>query len=101
MIPGVGKAIRDLDIDDNAFSEVESIIYSMTLEERQNPNIIDASRKRRIATGSGREVAQVNQLLKQFEQNPKKAMAMLNKAQGWRRYAREGGGRRRGEDPKW
>lgn len=97
MIPGVGKAIRDLDIDDNAFSEVESIIYSMTLEERQSPNIIDASRKRRIAAGSGREVAQVNQLLKQFEQ-AKKAMAMLNKAQG-------GGGmpgmgrRRRGKRP--
>ncbi|MDO5036455.1 MAG: signal recognition particle protein [Porphyromonas sp.] len=81
MIPGVGKAIRDLDIDDDAFKEVEAIIHSMTEEERSNPKIIDASRKRRISAGSGTEIAQVNQLLRQFDQ-AKKAMKMLNKAQG-------------------
>lgn len=80
MIPGVGKSIKDLDIDDNAFKGVEAIIQSMTLAERENPKIIDASRKKRIAAGSGTEVAQVNQLLKQFEQ-AKKAMQFLNKAQ--------------------
>ena len=71
MIPGVGKAVKNLDIDDDAFKYIEAIIYSMTPEERSNPSIIDASRKRRIAKGSGRDVSEVNQLMKQFSQMSK------------------------------
>lgn len=66
MIPGAGKALKDVDIDDNAFKGVEAIIHSMTPKERQNPQLIDASRKKRIASGSGTSVQEVNQLLKQF-----------------------------------
>ncbi|MBD5201812.1 MAG: signal recognition particle protein [Bacteroides sp.] len=71
MIPGVGKAIKDIDIDDNAFKGIEAIIHSMTPEERANPDIINASRRRRIAAGSGNDLQQVNRLLKQFEQTRK------------------------------
>lgn len=67
MIPGVGKAIKDLDIDDNAFKGIEAIIYSMTPEERRNPAIINGSRRQRIAKGSGTTTQEVNRLLKQFE----------------------------------
>ena len=68
MIPGVGKAVKDLDIDDNAFKNVEAIIQSMTLKERANPDIINNSRKERIARGSGTTMQEVNRLMKQFEQ---------------------------------
>ena len=68
MIPGVGKAIKDIDIDDNAFKSVEAIIHSMTPKERANPDIINASRKERIARGSGTTLQEVNRLMKQFEQ---------------------------------
>lgn len=68
MIPGVGKAIKDIDIDDNAFKSVEAIIYSMTNYERENPAVINASRKQRIAKGSGTNLQEVNRLLKQFEE---------------------------------
>lgn len=68
MIPGAGKALRDIDIDENAFKGVEAIIYSMTPKERRNPQIIDASRKKRIAEGSGTSIQEVNQLLKQFSE---------------------------------
>ena len=68
MIPGVGKAIKDIDIDDNAFKSVEAIISSMTPKERANPDIINASRKERIARGSGTTLQEVNRLMKQFEQ---------------------------------
>ncbi len=68
MIPGAGKALKGLDIDDDAFKHVEAIIHSMTPEERSNPSLLDASRKKRIAKGSGRSVQEVNQLLKQFNQ---------------------------------
>ncbi len=71
MIPGVGKAIKDIDIDDNAFNGIEAIINSMTAQERTNPDIINASRRRRIAAGSGTDLQQVNRLLKQFEQTRK------------------------------
>ncbi|MFJ1328025.1 signal recognition particle protein [Capnocytophaga canimorsus] len=71
MLPGVGKAVKDLDISDDAFKHIEAIIYSMTPSERSNPALIDASRKRRIAKGSGRDVQEVNQLLKQFSQMSK------------------------------
>ena len=68
MIPGVGKAVKDLDIDDNAFKSVEAIIQSMTPKERANPDIINNSRKERIARGSGTTMQEVNRLMKQFEQ---------------------------------
>ena len=68
MIPGVGKALKDVDIDDDAFKGVEAIIYSMTPKERENPDIINGSRRKRIADGSGTTVQEVNRLLKQFEE---------------------------------
>ncbi|MEP6262397.1 MAG: signal recognition particle protein [Gillisia sp.] len=68
MIPGAGKMLKDVDIDDDAFKHVEAIIYSMTPEERSTPTVINANRKKRIAKGSGTSVQQVNQLLKQFNQ---------------------------------
>ncbi len=78
MIPGVGKQIKDLDINDDAFKGIEAMINSMTLEERRNPDIINPSRKQRIAKGSGKELAELNQFLKQFEQM-KDMMKMMNK----------------------
>jgi signal recognition particle subunit SRP54 len=71
MIPGAGKALKGLDIEDDAFKHVEAIIYSMTPEERSNPTTLNASRKKRIAKGSGRSIQEVNQLLKQFNQMSK------------------------------
>ena len=71
MIPGVGKAIKDVDIDDNAFKGIEAIIYSMTPAERANPEIINGSRRQRIAKGSGTSMQDVNRLLKQFEETRK------------------------------
>lgn len=71
MIPGVGKMIKDVDIKDDMFKHTEAIIYSMTKEERQNPQIINPSRKARIAKGSGRDVTEVSKLLKQFEETRK------------------------------
>ncbi len=71
MIPGVSKAIKDIDIDNNAFKGIEAIIYSMTPYERQNPEIINASRRQRIAKGSGTSLQEVNRLLKQFEETRK------------------------------
>ena len=78
MIPGVGKALKDVDIDDDAFKGVEAIIYSMTPEERENPELINGSRRKRIASGSGRTIQDVNRLLKQFDES-KKMMRMLSK----------------------
>lgn len=77
MIPGVGKALKDVDIDDDAFKGVEAIIFSMTPLERENPDIINGSRRKRIAEGSGTTVQEVNRLLKQFEES-KKMMKMLS-----------------------
>jgi len=71
MIPGLGKAIKDIDIDDNAFKSIEAIIHSMTPAERENPDIINGSRRKRIADGSGTSVAEVNRILKQFEDTKK------------------------------
>jgi signal recognition particle subunit SRP54 len=71
MIPGVGKMMKDVDIDDDAFKGIESIIYSMTPDERSKPTIINASRKKRIAKGSGTSVQEINQLMKQFNQMSK------------------------------
>ena len=79
MIPGVGKALKDVDIDDNAFKGIETIIQSMTPKERQNPDIINQSRKLRIAKGSGTKIEEVNRLLKQFDQT-RKVMRMMTGA---------------------
>ena len=77
MIPGVGKALKDVEIDDDAFKGVEAIIYSMTPKEREHPEIINGSRRIRIAKGSGTTVQEVNRLLKQFDES-KKMMKMLS-----------------------
>ena len=78
MIPGVGKQIKDVDINDDAFNGIEAMINSMTLQERRNPDIINPNRKLRIAKGSGKDIAELNQFLKQFEQM-KGMMKMMNK----------------------
>ncbi len=77
MIPGVGKAIKDMDIDDDAFKHIEAIIGSMTPLERKDPDIINGSRRKRIADGSGTDIQQVNQLLKQFN-DMRKVMRQMN-----------------------
>ena len=79
MIPGVGKAIKDVDIDDNAFKSIEAIIYSMTPKERSHPEIINQSRRNRIAKGSGTNIQEVNRLMKQFEQT-RKMMKLVSSA---------------------
>lgn len=76
MIPGVGKALKDIDIDDNAFKSIEAIIYSMTPEERSHPEILKGTRCTRIAKGSGTTIQEVNRLLKQFDQT-RKMMKMV------------------------
>ena len=76
MIPGMGKALKDVEIGDDVFKYTEAIIYSMTAEERKNPDIIDARRKDRIAKGSGRTLQDVNNLLKQFSEM-RKMMKMV------------------------
>ena len=76
MIPGVGKAIKNMDIDDNAFKGIEAIIRAMTPAERLQPDILNGSRRKRIATGSGTNIQEVNRLLKQFE-DTRKMMKMM------------------------
>ena len=68
MIPGAGKMMKDVDIDDDSFRHIEAIIHSMTPKERSNPELIDHSRKKRISKGSGTSLDDVNQLMKQFSQ---------------------------------
>lgn len=82
MIPGVGKAIKDIDIDDNAFKSIEAIIYSMTPAERSNPAILNGSRRQRIAKGSGTNIQEVNRLLKQFDQTRKMMKAITGSGMG-------------------
>jgi signal recognition particle subunit SRP54 len=77
MIPGVGKAIKDLDIDDDAFKSIEAIIYSMTPQEREDPSILNGSRRKRISAGSGVSVQDVNKLIKQFD-DTRKMMKMMS-----------------------
>ena len=84
MIPGMGKAIKGLDIDDDSFKPIEAIIKSMTHAERENPDIINGSRRKRIATGSGTSIQQVNNLLKQFN-DMRKLMKTMNKMGGGKR----------------
>jgi signal recognition particle subunit SRP54 len=81
MIPGMGKAIKNLDIDDDSFKEIEAIIYSMTPAEREDPKVINGSRRRRIAGGSGSDIQEVNRLIKQFEET-RKMMQMMTKGGG-------------------
>ena len=83
MIPGAGKMMKDIDVDDDAFKHIEAIIHSMTPEERTKPTLLNASRKKRIGAGSGTSIQQVNQLMKQFNQMSK----MMKMMQG-------GGGRK-------
>lgn len=83
MIPGMGKAMKNVDIDDDAFKHIEAMINSMTLSERQNPDIINGSRRKRIATGAGRTVQDVNSLLKQFT-DMRKMMKMMQSGGGRR-----------------
>ncbi|MEQ8323833.1 MAG: signal recognition particle protein [Vicingaceae bacterium] len=79
MVPGVGKAIKNLDIDDDAFKYIEAIIHSMTPEEKSNPKVINGSRRKRIADGSGTDIQEVNKLLKQFGETSKVMKLMGNK----------------------
>ncbi|MBN8670596.1 MAG: signal recognition particle protein [Flavipsychrobacter sp.] len=81
MIPGVGKAIKDIDISDDAFKGIEAIINSMTPYERNNPDVIDGSRRKRIAKGCGKDIAEVNAFMKQFEQM-RQMMGQMNKMKG-------------------
>jgi signal recognition particle subunit SRP54 len=78
MIPGVGKAIKDVDISDDSFKGIEAIINSMTPHERHNPDVIDQSRRKRLAKGCGKDITEINAFLKQFEQM-KQMMKMMNK----------------------
>ncbi len=81
MIPGMGKAIKDLDVDDDAFKSIEAIIHSMTPQERENPKIINGSRRKRIAAGSGTTIQEVNRLIKQFAETSK-MMKMMTTGRG-------------------
>jgi len=84
MIPGMGKAMKGMDIDDDSFKPIESIIKSMTPLERENPDVIDGSRRKRIANGSGRSITEVNNLMKQFA-DMRKMMKQMNKMGGAKR----------------
>ena len=92
MLPGMGKAIKDIDIPDDAFKHVEAIIQSMTPQERRNPDLMNPSRKNRIAAGSGRPVEEINRLLKQFE-DMKKMMKMMQGGAGANMMRMMGGAR--------
>ena len=81
MIPGMSKLTKNLDIDDKAFSKVESIIFSMTPEERSKPELLNMSRKRRIAKGSGKNIHEINMFIKQFDQM-RKMMHQMSKGKG-------------------
>jgi signal recognition particle subunit SRP54 len=90
MIPGAGKALKDVEIEDDAFKHIEAIIHSMTPLERSKPNVIDGKRKMRIAKGSGTKVEQINQLMKQFDQMSK--MMKMMQGGGGKNLARMMGG---------
>ncbi len=81
MIPGVGKAMKDIDVSNDSFKHIEAIIHSMTTQERENPQLISGSRRSRIATGSGTNIQEVNKLLKQFEEMRKMMRMFTNKDQ--------------------
>ena len=95
MIPGVGKAIKDIDIDDNAFKSIEAIIHSMTPQERTHPEVLNTSRRQRIAKGSGTDIQEVNRLIKQFDQMRKMMKTVTSgKMPQMPQMMRPGGGRR-------
>lgn len=79
MIPGIGKAMKDVDINDDAFKHIEAIIQSMTPKEREHPELINGKRRERIGKGSGRSVQEVNRLMKQFEETRKMMRMMQDK----------------------
>lgn len=81
MIPGIGKAMKDVDVSDDSFKHIEAIIQSMTPDERKQPSLMNGSRRKRIADGAGRDIQEVNQLMKQFE-DMRKMMKTMNKLQG-------------------
>jgi signal recognition particle subunit SRP54 len=81
MIPGMGKAIKNMDFDDDAFKGIEAIIYSMTPAEREDPKLLNGSRRKRVATGSGTDIQEVNRLIKQFAET-RKMMKMMSKGGG-------------------
>jgi signal recognition particle subunit SRP54 len=81
MIPGVGKAIKDIDVSNDAFKSIEAIIHSMTIEERENPTLLNGNRRARIARGSGTNIQEVNKLLKQFDEMKKMMRMMGNRDQ--------------------
>ncbi|NTV84571.1 MAG: signal recognition particle protein, partial [Bacteroidales bacterium] len=81
MIPGMGKALRNVDIDDNAFKGIEAIIHSMTPKEREDPRLLNGSRRKRIAIGSGNDIQEVNRLIKQFYETSK-MMKMMSAGKG-------------------
>jgi len=93
MIPGVGKALKNIDIDDDAFKGVEAIIFSMTPAERDDPKLINGSRRKRIADGSGSTIQDVNRLIKQFDET-RKLMKMMSKGGNMSRMMGNMGGRR-------
>jgi len=84
MIPGVGKAVRDIDISNDSFKQIEAIIQSMTMQERENPAILSGSRRNRIAKGSGTTIQDVNRLIKQFDEMRKMMKVFSNKDQAAR-----------------
>lgn len=94
MIPGVGKAMKDLDMDDDAFKGIEAIIFSMTFAEREDPALINGSRRKRIAAGSGTTVAEVNRLIKQFDET-RKMMRMMTQGKNMGRMMNNMKGMRR------
>jgi signal recognition particle subunit SRP54 len=91
MIPGMSKMTKNLDIDDSAFGKVEAIIFSMTPDERSKPELLNMSRKRRIAKGSGKNIHEINMFIKQFDQM-RKMMHQMSKGKGMGNMM---GGRRR------
>ena len=90
MMPGIGGQLGNVEIDDDAFKKTEAIICSMTKKEREKPDIITPPRKRRIANGAGVDIAEVNRLMKQFEQS-KKMMKQMNGMMKGGKFGRRGG----------
>ncbi len=93
MIPGMGKALKDIDIDDDAFKHIEAIIYSMTPAERENPALLNGTRRKRIADGSGTHIQEVNRLIKQFDET-RKMMRMVSQGKNLNRMMGNMPGRR-------
>ncbi|TKG95567.1 signal recognition particle protein [Puteibacter caeruleilacunae] len=94
MIPGMGKALKGVDIEDDAFKGIEAIIYSMTPQERENPQVLNGSRRRRIAAGSGTNIQEVNRLIKQFDET-RKMMRMVSQGKNLQRMMGNMGGMRK------